>query len=741
MAQSGAGSPHYICFVAKPRVSAAGGLAAMRYVFARGRDVGTVALYRRMRSKNACKTCALGMGGQEGGMVNEVGHFPEVCKKSVQAQAADMGRVITEEDLGSQSLIDLQRHTSAQMEAMGRLTFPIVATESDTHFRRITWDEAMSIASGSLTSTTPERTFWYSSGRSSNEAGFLLQLIARAFGTNNVNNCSYYCHQASGVALNSIYGSGTASVSLEDLEHTQLVVLSGANPASNHPRLITQLIKLRRRGGKVIVINPLSELGLRRFRLPSDARSFVAGSDVSDLYLQPHIGGDISLCIALLKGVIERNAVDEAFVDSATESWDAVRSHVDELTWEFLVQTSGVSKDQIDAAVDIIVSAPSAIFMWAMGLTHHAHGTDNVRALANVALARGFLGRPGSGLMPIRGHSNVQGIGSVGVSPTMKSAFAKAMADIYGIDAGLPAGLDTFASMNAAHRGEIDVALMLGGNLWASNPDSRWASDALGRINTVVSLTTKLNQGHVRGRGATTVILPVLARDEEHESTTQESMFNYVRMSDGGDPNVSGEMRSEVAVLADLAHRILATDRFDWHDITSHDALRNAIARTVPGYAAAAAMTTTKREFQIAGRVFHQPSFPTPSGRAAFHRTPVPTPELAVDEFLLMTVRSEGQFNSVVYDEEDLYRGNTRRDVVMLSREDAQRLDLDEGDPVIVTSSTGTMTVHAAIVDIRPGNLAMYYPEANVLVDRIQDHESLTPAFKSVVVRLSSPAR
>ena len=713
----------------------------MRYVMARGRDVGTVALYRRLRSKNACKTCALGMGGQEGGMVNEVGHFPEVCKKSVQAQAADMGRTITESDLRNLSLADLQRHTSAQMEAMGRLTFPIIAAPHDTHFRRITWDEAISIASNALTATTPDRTFWYSSGRSSNEAGFLLQLIARAFGTNNVNNCSYYCHQASGVALNSIYGSGTASVSLEDLEHTQLVVLAGANPASNHPRLITQLIKLRRRGGKVIVINPLSELGLRRFRLPSDARSFLIGSDVSDLYLQPHIGGDIALSVALLKGIIERDAVDHAFVDSATEHWDDIRAHVDEITWTQLVDASGIPKDQIDSAVDMIVAAPSAIFMWAMGLTHHAHGTDNVRALGNIALARGFLGRPGSGLMPIRGHSNVQGIGSVGVSPTMKSAFAKAMEDIYGIDAALPPGLDTFASMNAAHRGEIDAALMLGGNLWASNPDSPWASEALARIGTVVSLTTKLNQGHVRGRGATTLILPVLARDEEQQATTQESMFNYVRLSEGGDPNVSGEMRSEVAVLADLAHRILPADRFDWHDITSHDALRQSISRTVPGYSEAAHMTSTKREFQIAGRVFHQPAFPTPSGKAAFHITQLPPRDLADDEFLLMTVRSEGQFNSVVYDEEDLYRGNARRDVVMLSAEDAQRLHLCEGDPVAVTSSTGAMEVRAAIVDIRPGNLAMYYPEANVLVDRIQDQESLTPAFKSVVVRLSTPAR
>lgn len=722
--------------MAKPRVDAAGGLAAMRYVLARGRDVGTVALYRRLRSRNACKTCALGMGGQEGGMVNEVGHFPEVCKKSVQAQAADMGRVITDADLRTLSLEALNGHSSAQMEAMGRLTFPIIAGPQDTHFRRVTWGEGLAAAARAFTATSPARTFWYASGRSSNEAGFLLQLIARAFGTNNVNNCSFYCHQASGVALTSIYGSGTASVSLEDLEHTNLVVLAGANPASNHPRLITQLIALRRRGGKVIVINPLSELGLRRFRLPSNARSFIAGSDVSDLYLQPHIGGDIALSLALLKAVIDRGAVDTAFVESCTENFDATRAHVESLAWAELIEASGVPRDQIEAAADLIATAPSAIFMWAMGLTHHAYGTDNVRALGNIVLARGFLGRPGSGLMPIRGHSNVQGIGSMGVTPAMKSAFARAMADIYRIDTTVPPGLDTFASMTAAHRGEIDVAVMLGGNLWASNPDSIWASEALSRIGTVVSLTTKLNQGHVRGRGETTVILPVLARDEEQQATTQESMFNYVRLSNGGDPNVSGEMRSEVAVLAELAHRILPPDRFDWHDLTSHDALRQSIARTVPGYAAAADMTTTNREFQIAGRVFHEPRFATPSGKAAFHRTDLPPRVLKPGHYMLMTVRSEGQFNSVVYDEEDLYRGNLRRDVVMLAHEDAVSLGVAEGDALVVTSATGSMHVRAAIVDIRAGNVAMYYPEANVLVDRALDPESLTPAFKSVPVTL-----
>jgi len=723
-----------------PRVKAAGGFAAMKYVLAKGRSVGTVALYKRLRSNNACKTCALGMGGQQGGMVNEAGHFPEVCKKSVQAQAADMGKTITETDLRTLSVVELGRLSSAQAEAMGRLTFPIVCAAGDTHFRRASWEEAMRLAADAFTSTQADRTFWYASGRSSNEAAFLMQVVARAYGTNNVNNCSYYCHQASGVALTSIYGSGTASVSLDDLGTTELALVIGANPASNHPRLITQLINLRRRGGKVIVVNPLSELGLKKFRLPSQAKSLVIGSQVSDLYIQPHIGGDIALMVALLKGIIESGAVNESYIARHTESWESVRDAAVAASWDELVEHSGVARAEIDACVAMLAKAQSAVFMWAMGLTHHAHGVDNVRALANVAMARGFLGSPGSGLMPIRGHSNVQGIGSVGVSPQLKESFAKNLRERYGIVASPAPGMDTYACMNAAHDGRIDAALMLGGNLWGSNPDSRWSTAALARIGTSVSLTTKLNQGHFNGRARTTIVLPVLARDEEPESTTQESMFNFVRLSDGGTPAVDGEMRSEVAILSDLAQRILPRDRFDWSMITSHDSLRRAIADTVPGYGAVGEIGTTKKEFEIPNRVFHEGVFPTASGRAQFRHVEIPHVKRPVDGFMLMTIRSEGQFNSVVYDEEDLYRGTTRRDVVMMSPIDVARLGLREGDAVTVHSATGSLDVVVAEVDIRAGNTAMYYPEANVLVDRTLDPESLTPAFKSVAITVERRA-
>lgn len=723
--------------MARPRVTAAGGLAATLYVLKKGREAGgLLKLYKRLRSKNVCKTCALGMGGQKGGMVNEAGHFPEVCKKSVQAQAGDMAGALSEAFLRETPIKALARMTPAQLERLGRLPFPAAAAEGDTHFHRVSWEEAFDRAARAFREAPPEETFFYASGRASNEAAYLLQLVARAYGTPNIHNCSFYCHAASGVALSQVYGSGTASVALSDLAQADIAVVAGANPASNHPRLITQLVALRRRGGKVIVVNPLKELGLVRFRIPSDWRSMLAGSDVSDLYLQPHIGGDVALYKAILKGVIESGAVNRSFVDRHTAGWGAVEKDAVQSPWETLLAASGVPRGSIDKCVKMLATARRGIFLWAMGLTHHANGVDNILALANVALARGWLGKPGCGLLPIRGHSNVQGVGSVGVSPTLKKAFAEKLSARYGIPLSAGTGQDTYASMIAAHAGKVRAAFLLGGNLFGSNPDRAWAAEAMRRISLTVYATTKLNEGHVHGRGRTCLLLPVLARDEEPQPTTQESMFNFVRLSDGGAPAVPGEMKSEVEIVATLAERILPPERFDWARLRSHAALRREIAAVVPGYAAIDGIDETKREFVIEGRVFHEPAFPTPDGKARFHVTPLPEQTLPPGAFRLMTIRSEGQFNTVVYEEEDLYRGNRRRDVVMMALEDAVRMNLHEGSRVAVESEAGRMEASVAIVDIRPGNLAMYYPEANVLVPRKLDPRSKTPAFKSVTVTL-----
>lgn len=692
--------------------------------------------FTRMASKNACKTCALGMGGQKGGMTNEAGHFPEFCKKSVQAQAGDMQGAIQEEFFAKNAIVQLQNLTPAQLEKLGRLTFPIIARPGDTHYHRVSWPEAYRVMAEAYQASNPDRVFFYSSGRASNEAAFLMQLVGRAYGTSNINNCSYYCHQASGVALNMIYGSGTASVVLEDMEQADLAVVTGANPASNHPRLITQLVALRKRGGKVISINPLKELGLVRFKIPSRPMSLLFGSTVTDLYIQPRVGGDIALYKAFLKGLMELGAVDHDYISAYTNGWDEVAADIRTTSWDVLLKQSGVPKSQIDEAVQLLKNAKRGIFMWAMGLTHHAYGVDNILALGNVALAKGWLGRPGTGLAPIRGHSNVQGVGTMGVAPYLKEAFAKRMEEEFHMTLPTKPGLDTNACLMASGEGKIDVAFLLGGNLYGSAPDANWARASLSQVPLVINVSTKLNTGHAHGLGKTTLVLPALARDEEPESTTQESMFNYVRLSDGGPPAIVGEMKSEVEMIAQLAALILPQNGFNWLSLKSHQTLRERMSAVVPGMEPLKEIGINKQEFHIQGRTFHQPQFSTPDGKGHFHVTPLPPLPNDPDTFLLMTIRSEGQFNSVVYEEEDLYRGNKRRDVVMISQQDAQRLGYDEGDPVYVQTELGQMKVLISITDISTGSLAMYYPEANVLVPRKLDPRSKTPAFKSVEAKI-----
>jgi molybdopterin-dependent oxidoreductase alpha subunit len=714
-----------------------GGLSAVRYSLVKAREAGgLLAVTRRLRSANACKTCAVGMGGQQGGMRNERRSFPEVCKKSIQAQAADMQPPIGEDLFRSHDVAALERLGSRELEALGRLGFPLLWREGTSHFRRIDWDEALAVAAGAFRATTPERTFFYASGRSSNEAGFLLQCLARAYGTNNVNNCSYYCHQASSVALADAIGTGTATVTLDDLGASDLALVVGANPASNHPRLITQLVELRRRGGTVIVVNPLREVGLERFRVPSDWRSMLFGSTVADLYLQPHVGADVPLLLLLLKGVIEHGAVDEVYVRAHTTGWEAVRAQVTGMPAETLRAACGVPKDAVAAAVDRIAGARRGLIAWAMGITQHAHGVDNVQALVNLGLARGWVGRRGGGLLPIRGHSNVQGVGSMGVTPVLKAEFARRLGALWGVEVPQAPGLHTLASVEAAADGRIDAALLLGGNLFAASPDRTFTARALQRIGTTVYVTTKLNEGHVHGRGRTCLLLPARARDEEAECTTQESMFNYVRLSEGGAAPATDEMRSEVAILAALADAMLPAGPIRLGTLTDHAAIRQAIARVVPGYQALASIDATRAEFQVAGRTLAEPRFATADGRARFRPTPLPAFAAGPGEFRLMTLRSEGQFNTVVYEDADIYRGNERRDVVMMNADDMRRLGFARDRRVRVVNATGAIEGLVRAAALPPGNLALYYPEANALVPRTIDAASGTPVFKSTTARV-----
>ena len=724
------------------KVNSGGGFRAILYTLKKGREVGGVwKLYRALRSRNACKTCALGMGGQRGGMVNESGAFPEVCKKSLQAMAADLQPGILPTFWSERTVSELAQWSPRELENSGRLVQPVIYRRGATHFETISWEESLAKIASKLRSVKPDETFWYFSGRSSNEAGFLMQLLARVYGTNNVNNCSYYCHQASGVGLQSAIGSGTATVVLEDVERSDLVFLIGGNPASNHPRLMTSLMKMRRSGGKVVVINPVRETGLVNFRIPSDPLSLLFGTKIASHYVQPDIGGDLALLWGIAKELDENGGIDDEYLTRHCNDSDAWIEAVRRLPWNEIVEKSGVSRASIAEITDVYRNSERTIFAWTMGITHHVHGVENVQAIANLAFARGMVGRPGCGLMPIRGHSNVQGIGSVGVTPKLKDAVFEALQNKYALKLPKTPGLDTLACMEAAHTEKLKVGLSLGGNLFGSNPDSRFAAEALSRLELNVMLSTTLNTGHLNGLSRETIILPVLARDEEPEPTTQESMFNYVRLSDGGPRRVAGP-RSEVRVIADLGRRVVGDEgAVQWDALERTQTIRQWISEVVPGFSKLSRIAETKEEFQIDGRTFHEPVFGTADGKGQLHVHKLP--ELngqGANELRLMTVRSEGQFNTVVYEEEDLYRNQSRRDVILMHTDDLARLGLQSDQRVCIKSSVGVMNdcLAQAFDSIKAGNALMYYPESNVLVPRTVDSKSKTPAFKGIVIEVTA---
>jgi molybdopterin-dependent oxidoreductase alpha subunit len=580
-----------------------------------------------------------------------------------------------------------------------------------------------------------------------------LQLFARLYGTNHVNNCSYYCHQASGVGLTSVIGTGAGTIKLDDLEKSDFVMLIGGNPASNHPRMMRSLMMVRRRGGKVVVVNPMVETGLVNFSVPSDPVSLLFGTNIASTYVQPLLGGDLALIYGIMKRLKEMHALDRGdtpepiidaeFLADHTQGWDALAERLESLSWDEIVEKSGVGKEEINDITAQYATSKRAVFSWTMGVTHHLHGSATVQAIAQLALMRRMIGRPGAGLQPIRGHSNIQGMGTVGVTPKLKEKIFERLESELGVKLPSFRGFDTLECLEAAERGDMQFAFCLGGNLYGASPDANFSRRAIGRTEMTVYMNTSLNTGHACGLAQEeTIVLPVLARDEEPEPSTQESMFSYVRLSDGGKPRHEQSAdygpRSEVEIISELGCRILGTSGpINWLEMAHTSTIRKAIGRMIPGLEQISTMDQTKEEFSIPGRTLDTPVFPTADGKATLHVHDLPD----VPEGLqLMTIRSEGQFNTVVYEEEDLYRNQSRRDIVLMNPDDIRSHGLSEGGRCRVQSASGEMrgVTISAYPEIRQGCVAMYYPESNILVPKGVDPLSRTPSYKRVAVTIRS---
>ncbi len=715
-----------------------GGPKKVLYTLKTVARIGLLNSAKALNSHNTCKACGLGMGGQRGGMTNEMDEFPSVCNKSIQAQSTDIQAPIPRE-IFAHTLEDFAQLSAYELEHLGRLNTPLYKSAESNKYEPIEWRAAIELMAARFAATTPDRSFFYTSGRSSNEAGFVLQLLARLYGTNNVNNCSYYCHQATGVGLQSSIGSGTATISLEDLGKSDCIFVIGANPSSNHPRFVHQLKNCRERGGQVIVINPAKEPGLVRFAVPKSAKSMLSGGTwIASDYIQPKIGSDLLLLKGIAKALLESNAIAEDYIANHTEDFDKFAQDINNTSWQAIVASTGVSEIDIRNIANAYAKSNHAVFAWGMGITHHLHGVENVEAISNLALLRGMIGKPAAGLLPLRGHSNVQGIGTVGVKPVLADDVFLQIEKVFGVRLPREKGMDTLACLQAAFDKKIDTALLMGGNLFSATPNSEWAQQALDNIGFKAFLTTTLNRGHVTGMETSeALILPVSARDEEWQPTTQESMFNYVRLSDGGITRLAN-VRPEVQILCDLAQKLLPDCPLDFAQFKQHNNIRAAIAATIPGMAELKDIAQTKQEFTIQNRLLDQPEFKTESGKAKFL---VGTPPAQITSnqypFLLASIRSEGQFNSIIYEESDSYRGTDTRWSVLMNADDIAELNIKTGDAVNVASAYGEMKqVKVFAFNLPRGNVMAYYPEANVLIGTAHDPRSKTPAFKSVAVKI-----
>lgn len=736
----------------KSNSQSGGGLPVIQYWLEKTLSPQGLQLWQTLNHKSACLSCAWGTGGQKGGFVNEAGEYLQRCAKSVEAIAAELQPGIKSDFFQKYHINELQQLTSQECDDLGRLTYPLILKSGSSHYQRISWEEVYQIATTAFQQPA-EKIASYSSGRSSNEAAYLLQLLMRSLGSNNLADCSDLCHVPSTIGLKKVFGSGTSMVSLEGLQHSDCLVLIGSNAPANHPRLMNELIKLRARGGKVIIINPQIEIGLVKFASPAfPIKSLLTGgSDISSLYLQPIPGSDVALFVGLQKSLIAQNLIKIEYLQSYTQNWQQILDYAENISWDHITKTCGLSQEEITATAYIIGKSESVVFAWAMGITQQANGVENVFSIANTALITGNAGKIGAGTMPIRGHSNVQGFGSMGVTIKLREEIKQALSKLLGKPLNETPGYHTRDLIAAAELGKINTLFCLGGNLYAANPDLQQAKQALLQIETIFYVATKPNLGHFHGLGKQqTLILPVFNRFENPHRTTTESGNNFVRLNDAGKSHLrpgNSDLISEVELITEIAHRLHDENPINWRKLQDTIYVRELIAKTIPGYEKIGEIDQTQAEFTIAGRIFDEPKFPTFNGKAQMFVTPLPQLTLphkstfGVEEnqpgivVILGTGRSYGQHNTVVYRSEDKYRKMPHRYCILMNSLDVQKAGFQEHQQVTVKGNAGELeNIEIICGAIREGVAFMFYPEANVLFKADIDPKSGIPAYKRVPV-------
>ncbi|MFF9673093.1 FdhF/YdeP family oxidoreductase [Streptomyces eurythermus] len=683
-------------------------------------------------------------------------HAAEFCENGAKAVAEEATlRRVTPEFFATHSVADLSGRSGYWLGQQGRLTHPVYLPEDGTHYEPVSWERAFDIIAEEIAALgSPDEAVFYTSGRTSNEAAFLYQLFARELGTNNLPDCSNMCHESSGSALGETIGVGKGSVLLEDLYQADLIIVAGQNPGTNHPRMLSALEKAKANGAKVISVNPLPEAGLERFKNPQTPQGMLRGAALTDLFLQIRIGGDQALFRLLNKLILQtEGAVDEEFVRAHTHGFEEFAAVARAADWEETLAATGLTRAEIERALGMVLASERTIVCWAMGLTQHKHSVPTIREVVNFLLLRGNIGRPGAGVCPVRGHSNVQGDRTMGIFERPAPAFLDALEREFGFAPPREHGLDVVRAIRALRDGRAKVFFAMGGNFVSASPDTEVTEAAMRRARLTVHVSTKLNRSHVV-TGARALILPTLGRTERdvraggEQFVTVEDSMGMVHASRGRLAPASPHLRSEPAIVCGLARRVLGERSVvPWEEFAEdYGAIRDRIARVIPGFEDFNARVARPGGFALPHAPRDERRFPTATGKANFTAAPVEYPALPEGRLLLQTLRSHDQYNTTIYGLDDRYRGiKGGRRVVLVHPEDARALGFAEGAYVdLVSEWQDGVERRAPGFRVVPyptarGCAAAYYPETNVLVplDATAD-TSNTPASKSVVVRLEA---
>ncbi|WP_288956560.1 FdhF/YdeP family oxidoreductase [uncultured Polaribacter sp.] len=683
----------------------------------------------------------------------------EYCENGAKAVAEEATKnKVSPLFFATHSLQELSELSDYEIGKSGRITHPMYLPEGKDNYEEISWKDAFKIIADQLNSLdSPDEAIFYTSGRTSNEAAFLYQLFVRQFGTNNLPDCSNMCHESSGVALSETLGIGKGSVTLDDFNHADLVIVIGQNPGTNHPRMLTALGETKKRGGKIMTINPLPEVGLMNFKDPQNPLKWIgSGQDLTDLFLQVKINGDVALLKIILKLMKEKenaepNSVfNHQFIKEKTAGIDDLLKDLDKYSIDKLLPQTGLSLVKIKEAAELIINNKNIIICWAMGLTQHKNAVDNIREIVNILLLKGSIGKKGAGTCPVRGHSNVQGDRTMGIWERPKDNFLDSLEKEFNFKAPRKHGLDVVDAIEAMHKKKAKVFFGLGGNFISATPDTTFTAEALRKCNLTVQVSTKLNRSHlITGKKA--LILPCLGRTEKdfqssgEQFVSVENSMGVVHQSKGTLNPCSESLLSEPAIVAGIANATLKSTSTNWSQlISNYDFIRDKIEVTITGFNDYNKRIRNKGGFYLPNNARENNFEPTKTGKANFSLNKPSEIELQNNQFLMMTIRTHDQYNTTIYGLDDRYRGilNERR-VILMNKNDIKSLNLKKFDLVDLISHFNQEKRKAKGFLVIPYDIperctATYFPEANVLVPLKSTADiSNTPASKTVIITIS----